>query len=62
MAPILKPPPELAGLQVSLASTRAQIDDALDRGDRRAFHVWCGRHRSLSTRLTNLLVKLVTEV
>lgn len=60
MAPILKPPPELAGLQVSISNTLTQIDAALDRGDRRAFRLWSDRYRSLSVRLANLLVKLAT--
>jgi hypothetical protein len=60
VAPILKPPPELAGLQVSLSNTLTQIDAALDRGDRRAFRIWSGRYLSLSARLANLLVRLAT--
>jgi hypothetical protein len=51
--------PQLAGLSVSMADTLARIDQALDRGDRRAFHVWCKRWVSLSARAETLLVKAV---
>lgn len=52
--------PEVTGLQLSLVDTLARIDDALDRGDRRAFRVWSKRWVSLTARLTSLLVKIAT--
>lgn len=51
--------PQLTGLSVSMQDTLARIDQALDRGDRRAFHVWCKRWISLTSRAEALLVKAV---
>lgn len=50
----------VTGLHIEIERTRARIDDALDRGDRRAFRMWSMKHRSLSTRLCGLLVKIAT--
>jgi hypothetical protein len=50
--------PQLAGLQVSMKDTLRKIDEALDSGDRRAFHVWCKRWISLSVKAENLLAKI----
>lgn len=52
--------PQLSGLSVSMKDTLAQIDAALDRGDRRAFYVWCKRWISLSARAETLLAKVLT--
>jgi hypothetical protein len=52
--------PQVAGLQICLINTMAQIDAALDNGDRKAFRVWTGRWSSLTRRLENLLVKIAT--
>lgn len=49
---------EVTGLHLSLLDTLHRIDDALDRGDRRAFRVWSKRYVSLSARLSGLLVKI----
>jgi hypothetical protein len=52
--------PEIVSLHLELERTLARIDDALDRGDRRAFRVWCGKWRAMSGRLTALLLKIAT--
>lgn len=52
--------PDVASLQVCLSNTLEQIDAALDRGDQRAFKVWCKRWCSLTARAESLLVKIVT--
>lgn len=52
---------EITGLQLSLHSTDEQIDAALDRGDRRAFKVWCTRRKSLIARLERQLLPLATQ-
>lgn len=53
--------PEVTGLHLSLLDTLHRIDDALDRGDRRAFRVWSTHYVSLSARLSGLLVKIAQE-
>jgi hypothetical protein len=53
-------PAQVAGLHFEIERTMAFIDDALDRGDKRAFRMWSIKHRSLSVRLSGLLVKLAT--
>lgn len=58
---VLNYAPDVASLHLQIVDTMARIDDALDRGDRRAFRMWCMKHRSLSTRLTSLLLKIVTS-
>lgn len=56
-------PSEITGLTIALANTDEQIDYALDRGDRRAFRVWCGRRRSLLAKIErSLLAVATTEV
>ena len=52
--------PQVAGLQICLINTMAQIDAALDAGDRRAFRIWTGRWASLTRRLENVLLKIAT--
>lgn len=52
--------PQVQGLQIGLANTLAQIDRALDRGDRKAFRMWCGRWESQTARLARLLVAIAT--
>lgn len=52
---------EITGLQICLANTLEQIDRALDRGDRRAFRMWCKRHASLTTRIEAQLLTLATK-
>ena len=52
--------PQIQGLTIQLMDTMARIDEALDRGDRRAFRMWSMKHRSLSGRLASLLVKIAT--
>lgn len=52
--------PQVIDLHFEIERTMAFIDDALDRGDRRAFRMWSMKHRSLSVRLTGLLVKIAT--
>lgn len=51
---------ELAGLQIVMRSTLASIDAALDRGDRRAFRVWCKKWASVGTRAGNVLADLAS--
>jgi hypothetical protein len=48
---------EIAGLQICIVNTDAQIDAALDNGDRRAFRVWCLRRASLIARVERVLVE-----
>lgn len=50
--------PQIAGLQLCLLNTLDQIDCALDKGDRKAFRVWCNRRASLTARLQTQLVAL----
>jgi hypothetical protein len=52
--------PEIAGLHLELERTLVRIDDALDRGDRRAFRVWAGKAKFMSGRLATLLLKIAT--
>jgi len=54
------PTSEIAGLQLLLKTTMTNIDQALDRGDRRAFRAWSRKWTSLSARAGSLLVDLVT--
>jgi hypothetical protein len=49
---------EIAGLSIILRNTMASIDDALDRGDRRAFRGWCKKWTSASARAGNVLADL----
>jgi hypothetical protein len=49
---------EIAGLSIVMRSTMASIDDALDRGDSRAFRVWCKKWTSLNTRAGIVLANL----
>jgi len=49
---------ELRGLQIVMRDVLASIDQALDRGDRRAFRLWCRKWASLSTRAGNVLADL----
>lgn len=51
---------EISGLQICISNTDAQIDAALDTGDRRAFKVWCGRRASLIAKLERQLLALAT--
>lgn len=51
---------EISGLQVCIVNTDAQIDAALDSGDRRAFRVWCLRRASLIARVERVLVEAAT--
>lgn len=50
----------LASLEGQLVDALNRIDDALDRGDRRAFRMWTMKQRSLSTRVSSLLLQLAT--
>lgn len=52
--------PQIDGLTVQWVETMTRIDDALDRGDRRAFRMWSMKACSLSARLSSLLVKIAT--
>lgn len=45
-------------LQVALKNTCLQIDGALDRGDRRAFKVWCRKRANLIARLESTLLAI----
>ena len=54
------PTAEISGLQVCIVNTDAQIDAALDSGDRRAFRVWCLRRASLIARVERVLVEAAT--
>lgn len=54
------PSAEISGLQVCIVNTDAQIDAALDTGDRRAFRVWCLRRQSLIARVERVLVEAAT--
>lgn len=56
----LAPASELSGLHQQMVNTLEQIDCALDRGDRRAFRVWSGKYRTLSSRCASLLLKIAT--
>lgn len=51
---------EISGLQICIMNTAAQIDAALDSGDRRAFRVWCLRRASLIARVERALVDEAT--
>lgn len=51
---------EISGLQICILNTDAQIDAALDSGDRRAFRVWCLRRASLISRVERVLVEAAT--
>lgn len=51
---------EISGLQICILNTDAQIDAALDSGDRRAFRVWCLRRASLIARVERVLVEAAT--
>lgn len=51
------PSAEISGLQICIVNTDAQIDAALDSGDRRAFRVWCLRRASLIARVERVLVE-----
>lgn len=51
---------EISGLQICIVNTDAQIDVALDNGDRRAFRVWCLRRASLIARVERVLVEAAT--
>jgi hypothetical protein len=51
---------DVDGLHRDLERTLARIDDALDRGDKRAFNMWSLKWRSLSGRLCALLLKIAT--
>lgn len=53
--------PEIAGLQLALLNSEARIDDALDRGDRKAFRVYCKRRASLIARIERLLLTAATK-
>jgi hypothetical protein len=54
------PSAEISGLQICILNTDAQIDAALDSGDRRAFRVWCLRRASLIARVERVLVEAAT--
>lgn len=58
MTAVINHDAELRGLLVAMRSTLASIDDALDRGDRRAFRVWCRKWASVSARAGSVLVDL----
>jgi hypothetical protein len=55
-------PSEITGLSICIANTDAQIDAALERGDRRAFRVWCQRRASLVAKRERALMATVLEV
>lgn len=53
-------PSEISGLSVMLTNTDDQIDKALDRGDRRAFRLWCQRRASLLAKIERTLLAVAT--
>lgn len=52
--------PRISLLTQQRANTLEQIDCALDRGDRRAFRVWAGRYRDITTNLERTLLTIAT--
>ena len=54
------PTSEIAGLQLQLRSTMTNIDQALDRGDRRAFKAWSRKWASLNARAGSILLAIAT--
>ena len=54
------PTSEIAGLQLQLRSTMCNIDQALDRGDRRAFRAWSRKWVSLNARAGSILLAIAT--
>lgn len=56
----VNPDAELRGLQLVMRSTLVSIDDALDRGDRRAFRVWCKKWTSVTARAGSVLLDMAT--
>jgi hypothetical protein len=57
---VTNPSAQISGLQICIVNTDAQIDAALDNGDRRAFRVWCLRRSSLIARVERVLVEAAT--
>lgn len=55
-------PSEITSLSIALDNTDSQIDAALDRGDKRAFRVWCQRRKSLVARRERALMAAALEV
>jgi hypothetical protein len=53
-------PSEITGLTIALSNTDAQIDASLDRGDKRAFRVWCQRRATLLAKLERTLLAVAT--
>lgn len=53
-------PSEITGLSIALSNTDLQIDAALDRGDRRAFVLWCRRRTSLLAKIERTLLAVAT--
>lgn len=51
---------EITGLGVCIARADTEIDAALDRGDRRAFRVYCKRRASLVARRERALLAAAT--
>lgn len=58
MTAVINHDAELRGLLVVMRSTLVSIDDALDRGDRRAFRTWCRKRASVTARAGSVLVDL----
>lgn len=52
---------QVAGLHIQLQDADWRIDQALDRGSRRDFVMWCKRRASLAGRLQTLLLIAVTD-
>lgn len=52
--------PRIGLLAQQRENTLEQIDCALDRGDRRAFHVWAGRYRDITVKLERTLLTIAT--
>lgn len=53
-------PSEITGLSICIENTDAQIDAALDAGDRRAFMVWTKRRASLIARREKAVFEVAT--
>ncbi len=51
---------EVTALQQAIDQTVKRIDNALDRGDRRDFVVWCRKRACLLASLEKALFKLAT--
>jgi hypothetical protein len=55
-----RPFAEISGLSVCIVNTDAQIDAALDQGNRRQFRLWCQRRQALLARRERALLEAAT--